>query len=434
MRVLLLRPTRGVLCTAQTAASPFQRAVKCCIATTSSYGPCTANGKNGQCVSSCSGDHVASSAGANGCQSFPAAVKCCVASGGGGSTNGAQLPPGPACVAHGRGGSCIDRSRCPSPFTAYPSARGSVSGCESFADAIQCCSPGVPSNNGGNNGGNNNNGGSTGSARVPAAAIAIIKMFEGFYSRAYPDPRTGGKPITIGWGSTRRRDGSEFRLGDTISREDAEDLLMWQIETKYLPPQEQKIPGWSQLNSNQRSAIISFAYNLGANFYGLSGFRTISNVLKNREWSKIRAAFLLYRNPGSNVEAGLRRRRTAEADLFLKPVTNSAGLEEETEEIPQVELTAEDDVDGLDPSLHSDDSVAIGLGVTAAIIVLALIIAAVVWVCVGKRAKASTLEANSASSISMSQQPYKSSYTCNVCKTTFFAADDLTAHVVSAHP
>lgn len=236
-------------------------------------------------------------------------------------------------------------------------AGGVVTGCESFASAVQCCSPGAPPATTAPSGGV--------SERVPAAAVDLIKQFEGFFAKAYPDPLSGGKPITIGWGSTRTRTGGEFHLGDTITREEAHILLVDQITRDYVPPQERNIPGWFQLNSNQRSAIISFAYNMGAAFYGKSGFRTISNVLASKDWSKIRGAFLLYRNPGTNVEAGLRRRRTAEADLFLKPVTNAAGLEEEP--IPQVELTAEDDVDHLDPALHGGATAgAARVGVAAA--------------------------------------------------------------------
>jgi len=45
------------------------------------WGPCKYRGKSGSCVSSCSGGQFRSSAqGAHGCQAFPNAVKCCLAS------------------------------------------------------------------------------------------------------------------------------------------------------------------------------------------------------------------------------------------------------------------------------------------------------------------------------------------------------------------
>lgn len=154
-------------------------------------------------------------------------------------------------------------------------------------------------------------------AKIPQQAIDIIKEFEGFSAKAYYDPLSGNLPITIGYGSTRRRDGSRFMIGNTVTQQEAEDLLSYQLETDYLPTL-QKIPYWNEMNDNQKSALLSFAYNLGANFYGSSGFNTITRSLKNKEWSEVPSALSLYVNPGTNVEAGLRRRRTAEANLWKK--------------------------------------------------------------------------------------------------------------------
>ncbi|MEL6136417.1 MAG: peptidoglycan-binding protein [Cyanobacteria bacterium J06626_23] len=155
-------------------------------------------------------------------------------------------------------------------------------------------------------------------SRVPSPGLALIKQFEGCHLSAYPDPLSGGRPYTVGWGSTRRKDGTPFRLGEKITQAEADDLLQWQVEREFLPSLEQ-IPVWSELNENQKGALLSFAYNLGAKFYGGSNFSTITRVLRERRWDQIESALLLYRNPGTNVEAGLRRRRQAEADLFNRP-------------------------------------------------------------------------------------------------------------------
>ncbi|WP_207714109.1 DUF4231 domain-containing protein [Scytonema sp. UIC 10036] len=156
------------------------------------------------------------------------------------------------------------------------------------------------------------------STSLPMCGVELIKKFEGCYLKAYPDPLTGGKPITIGWGSTRKRDGSPWYLGESISQQEADELLIYQLETSYLPDL-MKIPCWSELNPNQQGALLSFGYNLGSKFYGASNFESMTRVIKNRDWANIRETFLKYRNPGSNVEQGLRRRREAEAELFLKP-------------------------------------------------------------------------------------------------------------------
>ena len=152
--------------------------------------------------------------------------------------------------------------------------------------------------------------------QVPVPGIELIKTFEGCRLVAYPDSHTGAEPITIGWGSTRDLQNRPFRLGDRITQQQADELLINQLTRVYLPPQV-NIPGWDSFTPHQQGAILSFAYNLGAHFYGATGFETISRVLRDRQWSNIEAALILYRNPGSQVEEGLLRRRLTEAQVFL---------------------------------------------------------------------------------------------------------------------
>ena len=159
---------------------------------------------------------------------------------------------------------------------------------------------------------------------LPKAGLELIKQFEGLHDlksdgmvHAYPDPLSGSLPITIGWGSTKDLDGSLFALGDKISREKADILLNTQLQRDYLAVLERSVPHWHEMNDNQRGALLSFGYNLGAHFYGSPGFDTISRVLREKEWDKVPDALYLYRNPGSSVEEGLARRRKAEGDLWM---------------------------------------------------------------------------------------------------------------------
>jgi len=157
------------------------------------------------------------------------------------------------------------------------------------------------------------------SGKLPLPGVDLIKQFEGCNLEVYPDPRTNGKPYTIGWGSTCKKDGSQWVLGETITQAEADDLLIFQLEQNYLPVIA-KIPVWNDLNVNQQGALLSFSYNLGAYFYGKPNFTSMTRVLQNKQWDQIEDTFVKYRNPGSNVEAGLKRRRLAEAKLFLTPV------------------------------------------------------------------------------------------------------------------
>jgi lysozyme len=152
---------------------------------------------------------------------------------------------------------------------------------------------------------------------VPMMGIKLIKEFEGCHLSAYPDPLTGGLPITIGWGSTRDKNGQPFQMGDKITQQEADELLITQCKNQFLPALR-KIPHWSEMSDGKRGALLSFAYNLGAGFYNGDNFNTITKRLKNKEWDMVPDALYLYRNPGSNVEAGLARRRKAEGEAWKK--------------------------------------------------------------------------------------------------------------------
>lgn len=154
---------------------------------------------------------------------------------------------------------------------------------------------------------------------VPQCAIDLIKESESFRAEAYPDPRVGWDVPTIGYGTTRYPDGSQVQQGDVITLAEAEEFLKNYVEKRCRPALE-NIPTWEQMNENQRGALYSFAYNLGEHFYGGANFQSITRVCDSTdrwddaEW--VAEQFVKYRNPGSNVEEGLRRRRLAEAELF----------------------------------------------------------------------------------------------------------------------
>lgn len=147
---------------------------------------------------------------------------------------------------------------------------------------------------------------------IPADAIYLKKFYEGLRLTAYPDPLSGGIPWTIGFGTTRYEDGSPVRRGDTITSARAESLFTSYTIKNVIPTLAKSIPGWDALTDKQKAALLSFSYNLGENFYGSSEFGTITSVLKEKRYSAMASALLLYRNRGSNVELGLAKRRYAE--------------------------------------------------------------------------------------------------------------------------
>ena len=148
-----------------------------------------------------------------------------------------------------------------------------------------------------------------------AAALKIVKEFEGCHLTAYPDPLSGGAPWTIGYGTTRYGDGRKVSKGDKINAIEADMLLRQEVD-RIAEKLRTTVPFWVALADHKKCALISFAYNLGSGFYGAPGFETISRELRENNWAAVPAALLLYRNPGTNVEAGLKRRRIAEGALW----------------------------------------------------------------------------------------------------------------------
>jgi GH24 family phage-related lysozyme (muramidase) len=150
---------------------------------------------------------------------------------------------------------------------------------------------------------------------VPPQAIELIAAFEGYVPTVYDD---GVGVATIGYGSTFYEDGRKVAWGDSAITEPQARRMMEAIcEKDFWNVIKNTIPYWDELNDNQRSALCSFSYNLGSHFFGSPGFSTISACLADKAWDEVPAALGLYINPGSPVEAGLRRRREAEGKLWV---------------------------------------------------------------------------------------------------------------------
>ena len=164
------------------------------------------------------------------------------------------------------------------------------------------------------------------SSQIPPLAIDMIKMGEGFRQKAYPDAIHGWKVATIGYGTTTYPDGRKVQRGNTITQTEAEKCLGDFVDKKCRPALE-KIPTWKQMNDNQRSALYSFAYNLGVGFYRGRNFDSITKVCDSPErWSDkawVKTQFVKYCNPGTPAEKGLRRRREEEAELFCTPTSTT---------------------------------------------------------------------------------------------------------------
>lgn len=152
-----------------------------------------------------------------------------------------------------------------------------------------------------------------------AIATDLITKWEGLRLKAYQCP---AKVWTIGIGTTRYPGGRAVKRGDTCTEIQARFYLMWELSQ--MESRLGRIRLWEQMNENQRAAIYSFAYNLGAGFYHARNFTSISTLLDSqrmwRDSEYVRHTFGKYCRAGGKTLAGLVRRRADEAKLFLTPV------------------------------------------------------------------------------------------------------------------
>jgi lysozyme len=140
-------------------------------------------------------------------------------------------------------------------------------------------------------------------------AAALCRRFEGFFSAPYLCP--AGVP-TIGYGATYYEDGRKVTLRDpSITRERAEELLQFQIRSRYLPAVMRLCP---RADSNGRvAALIDFAFNLGEGNLAASTLRRKVNA---GAWDEVAYQFMRWNRAGGVVLAGLTKRRKAESDLI----------------------------------------------------------------------------------------------------------------------
>ena len=139
--------------------------------------------------------------------------------------------------------------------------------------------------------------------------LGLLRRFEGLRLNAYRDPRPVGAILTIGYGHT----GPEVKRGARITKEQAEALLLADAERAAA---EVDARVTRPLTPNQRAALISFAFNIGARKFAQSNVLRLVNA--NDDAAAVRA-LLRWCHAGTRVLPGLLARRQAEARVFAKP-------------------------------------------------------------------------------------------------------------------
>lgn len=139
--------------------------------------------------------------------------------------------------------------------------------------------------------------------RTSLQGLQLIKDFEGLRLKAYLCP--AGVP-TIGWGHTRG-----VRIGETITEAQASDYLVEDIAPIEVLLNSQHI----NFRQEQFDALVSWIFNLGVNAFG--GSTMLKYIRDNRSDEEITDQMVRWVNAGKKPLVGLKRRRIAEANMFL---------------------------------------------------------------------------------------------------------------------
>lgn len=160
--------------------------------------------------------------------------------------------------------------------------------------------------------------------KVSKRGREFVSGFEGLGLRAYPDPGTGGKPWTIGRGSTRVwKDGrpvGPVRPGMVIDLATADQWFDWELE-EFGRGVERLVD--VPISQGMFDALVSFAYNCGLDedlddiAEGL-GDSTLLRKLNAGDYRGAAREFLKWIRSGGRVLRGLERRREGERVMFLE--------------------------------------------------------------------------------------------------------------------
>lgn len=149
--------------------------------------------------------------------------------------------------------------------------------------------------------------------KTNSAGIELIKKYEQCKLTAY---KCAAGVWTIGWGHT----GDDVYEGRTLMQSQADELLEADL-AKYEADVEELIRG-VEVSSNEFSALVSLAYNVGAD--ALRGSRLMQKLRGGSPRANVAIEFLGWNKARVDgkltVLPGLVQRREAEAKLFVAKV------------------------------------------------------------------------------------------------------------------
>lgn len=142
--------------------------------------------------------------------------------------------------------------------------------------------------------------------KIGADGLRVLQYFESCRLEAYPDPATGGEPITIGWGSTY----VGLKLGDKITQAEADAMLAKRLADEFEPGVRRLLvrdPAQGQFD-----AMVCWAYNVGLGAASSSTLIRLFNIGS----AGVADQFPRWDKAAGKSMWGLRRRRAAERALY----------------------------------------------------------------------------------------------------------------------
>lgn len=137
--------------------------------------------------------------------------------------------------------------------------------------------------------------------------VEAIAGYEGVRLEAYPDPGTGGEPITIGVGHT-----GGVKLGDVITHEEAMRLLADDLcKAEGAVNNAVRVP----VSQHEFDAMVSLCFNIGGGAFSKSTLVRLLNIGDRLGASN---EFTKWNKANGRILSGLVTRRAGERAMFLE--------------------------------------------------------------------------------------------------------------------
>ena len=147
-----------------------------------------------------------------------------------------------------------------------------------------------------------------------SGALNLIRKYEGFNEKAYPDPSTGGEPYTIGFGTQFYPDGSPVKRGQCCSQEKALEYLFHELSV--IDTQLSKLN--LGLDNSMRQALLSFIHSIGWEPFLYSA---VIDYIEHEDFCAVTEEIGRWIfGEEHQVIGGLLQRRREEVQLFLTEI------------------------------------------------------------------------------------------------------------------